>query len=35
MIVNGQPHALGGFTKRRHMIVIAIASMAGFGVKQF
>jgi hypothetical protein len=40
MIVNGQPHAansltpLGGSTKRLHMIVIAIAFVAGFGVKQ-
>jgi hypothetical protein len=30
MIVDGQPHALEGFfTKRRHMVVIAIAFMAG------
>jgi hypothetical protein len=34
MIVNGQPHALGDSTKRRHVIVIAIAFVAGFGVKQ-
>jgi hypothetical protein len=34
MIVNGKPHALGGSTKRRHMIVIAMAFVAGFGVKQ-
>jgi hypothetical protein len=34
MIVNGQPHALGGSTKRREMIVIALAFVTGFGVKQ-
>jgi len=34
MIVNGQPHALGGSTKRRHIIVIALAFVAGFGVKK-
>jgi hypothetical protein len=31
MIVNGQHHSLRRFYKRRHMIVIAIASVAGFG----
>jgi hypothetical protein len=35
MIVNGQPHAPGGSTNRRHMIVITIAFVAEFGVKQF
>jgi hypothetical protein len=34
MIVNGQPHAPGGSTKRRDMIVIALAFVTGFGVKQ-
>jgi hypothetical protein len=34
MIVSRQPHPLGGSTKRRHMIVIAIAFVVGFVVKE-